>query len=138
MCMGNPEVKHEILKSVQNRDALVSMLKDAGKIAYWENFTESGRDQCDELIKVLDLNLDSFIEDHEDEGITDEGEDDFGDDTKADSRKASFQDRLSRGSAKNEGRVMNEAMNFRVPGSGSGVIQRKPQPLAVPTKINKK
>ena len=114
MCMGNPEVKYEILKSVQNRDALVSMLRDAGNIAYWDHFTESGRDQSDELIKVLDLHLDSFAEkDEQTEYDSDEDEDNFGDEDEFEPKRATLTDRLSRGSGKTKfGENNDGSINF--------------------------
>lgn len=117
MCMGNPEVKAEILRSVQNRDALVSMLRDAGNIAYWDSFTESGRDQSDELIKVLDLNIDSFAEKDENTDYdSDENDDNFGDEDEFEPKRATLTDRLSRGSGITKyNDNIDGSINFPVP-----------------------
>jgi len=138
MCMGNPEVKYEILKSVQNRDALVSMLRDAGNIAYWDHFTESGRDQSDELIKVLDLHLDSFAEkDENTEYDSEEDEDNFGDEDEYEPKRATLTDRLSRGSGKTKfGENNDGSINFPIREMGLNKIGqnkspvKKAQPLA--------
>lgn len=132
----------------------LSPLRDAGNIAYWDSFTESGRDQSDELIKVLDLNIDSFAEKDENTDYdSDENDDNFGDEDEFEPKRATLTDRLSRGSGitkyndnidgsinfpvpQNNGKsspikLANQVQSKNSPAvSKSPVIKGKPQPLA--------